>query len=737
MPMRPWARELILLAALCAAAEAQAGPPPTLRIPRVSRPPKLQDFLEGTPREAEARVSEFRQYEPGDGMAVSRATAAYLSYDDKNLYVVFVCQDEPAQVRGHLAKREDIENDDQVIVNLDTFHDRRHAYNFISNPQGIQRDEIFTEGQGADASFDTLWYSQAQLTEEGYVVWMAIPFKSLRFPRLPVQDWGIGLGRSIRRNNELSTWPYITRRIESYLQQLATVEGVENISPGRNLQFIPYFVFRRARGIDPLAAGGPDFRSETEGRPGLDAKLVLRDALTLDVAINPDFSQVESDEPQVTVNQRFEVFFPEKRPFFIENAGYFQTPINLFFSRRIADPQAGVRLTGKIGHWTLGAIAIDDRAPGKLVPPSDPLRGERAGISVVRVQREFANQSTLGLLVTSRDFASSSNRVFALDTRLKFGSNWVLAGQAIRSYTRTLGGSRRSGPGYWASLSRKGRHLRYETSYTDFSPDFRSELGFVPRVDIRKMQHKVEYTWWREQRRLVSFGPEVTTTVNWNRQGQVQDWVVDAVFWADLRGPSWLACGRTEAYELFQGLGFRRHSTECSLGLRGKWLELSMDFGRGSNINYFPGAGLPPFLAQASNVTPGFTLRPSSRFRLSQTYLYTRLGRREGGSIFNNHILRTKVNYQFTRPLSLRVIFDYNGVLPNPSLVALERNKRLTGDVLLTYLLNPGTALYVGYTDTYENLRIGPAPPGPQRTASPELSTGRQFFVKLSYLFRF
>jgi hypothetical protein len=735
------------LAATCAgqtASQSAAAPAAWVRIPRVARAPKLEDFLNGTPREAETSVSEFRQREPGDGVNISQETRAYLSYDDHNLYVIFVCKDEPEKVRGRLSKREDILADDAVLVALDTFHDKQRAYMFAVNPLGIQLDGITTEGQGDDYSFDTLWRSEGRLTAEGYVVWMAIPFKSLRFPNAATQTWGIALGRSIVRNNEMAFWPYITRRVEGFVQQMATLEGLEQISPGRNLQFIPYGIFTRARLLDATV---PKFRTENDARGGLDAKMVLRDAFTLDVALNPDFSQVESDEPQVLVNQRFEVYFPEKRPFFIENAGFFQTPMNLFFSRRIGDPQFGVRLTGKAGHWTIGGLAIDDRAPGKLAPSSSPLHDKRAGIGAVRVRREFSKQGYIGGLVTSRDFGATSNRVFSVDTRFKLNPNWVLEGQVMRSYTRQADGSRLVGPAYWAELMHIGRHFYYGGHYNDRSPDFRSEVGYIPRVDIRQTQQFASYYWRPERSRLLRFGPSATTLVNWNRAGKVQDWMTTLEFEAEFTGETYLGFSRTEAMELFQNIEFRKHTTSFTFDTSWlKKLSLSASYAQGSRPNYFPASG-PAFLADFSSATAGFTYRPMPKFRFEQTYIYARLGTREGSTpsgfaagtaIFNNHILRSKVNYQFTRELSLRAILDYNAVLPNAQLLPLERAKQLSADFLLTYLVHPGTALYIGYTDRYENLNIAPTPtPTLVRTGSPDTSTGRQFFIKLSYLFRY
>ena len=750
---------LLLVAGAVCVVEAGAQTPPPLTIPRVSRAPKLEDFLSGTAREAETRVTDFRQREPGDGIPVSQETTAYLSYDDKNLYAVFVCRDDPGKVRAHMAKREDIGSDDRVGVVLDTFHDRQRAYLFVTNPLGIQQDAITMRGVPDDLSFDTLWRSEGRLTSEGYVVWMAIPFKSLRFPSAPVQHWGVAVGRYIARNNETSFWPAITLRVEGFHQQLATLEGLEQISPGRNVQLIPYGMFTRARFLDALAADGPAFRVQTDERLGLDAKVVLHDALTLDVTLNPDFSQVESDEPQVTINQRFEVFFPERRPFFIENAGFFETPvdyvagsyeapINLFFSRRIVDPEFGTRLTGKVGRWVIGALAIDDRAPGKLVPLDNPLRGRRAGIGVLRIRREFAAQSDIGVLVTSRDFASSWNRVISLDTRLKLTPNWILTGQVMRSDTRELDGTRLTGAGYYARTEHRGRHFSYQGRYVDFSPDFRTQVGFVRRVDIRQTEHHASYLWRPEHRRVLSLGPYFDALANWDRQGRLQNWLGGVGLNLEFPRQTLFSGWRKQSFELFQNQGFHKEDSGFLLSTEWlKWLTASVLIDAGRSINYYPATGLAPFGANGLFGQLGFTLRPTPRLRFGQSYIYDRLGMRDDSrppgtpataSIYNNHILRTKFNYQFTRPLSLRVILDYNSVLPNPSLIALERAKRFAPDILVTYLLNPGTAFYVGYTDRYENLDIAPTtPPTLGRIDSPSVSTGRQFFVKLSYLLRF
>lgn len=743
----------------------QAGPPAVaeswLSIPRVAAPPPLDRFLRlasaaGEPAECPenvcgVRVSDFRQREPGDGVPASRETFAYLSYDDGNLYAVFVCFEEPEMLRARMVRREDIFSDDRVGVFLDTFNDRQRAYAFVSNPLGIQLDGITTEGQGTDYSFDTLWHSEGRITWHGFVVWMAIPFRSLRFSGEAVQTWGISLGRLMPRNSEASYWPYVTRRMDSFVAQFARLEGLERISPGRNLQFIPYGLFARARALDLAGTSGPAFVTDTEARGGLDAKIVIRDAFTLDVALNPDFSHVESDEPQVTINQRFEVFFPEKRPFFIENAGFFQTRQNLFFTRRVVDPQFGARLTGKANRWAFGLLAMDDRASGGAAPVSGVAAsgsGDRAAIAVGRVQREFGRQSNAGMLITTWHRGDARSTVYSTDTRIRLDPNWFFSGQISVSDDRAVGGVRRIGAAGLAEIAHSGRHMRYFSRYVDRSPEFTARLGFVPRVDVRLMEHFADYTWRPEGRRLLSHGPSLYALVNWDRRNRVQDWIVRTGYGFAFTGQGLLTVEHTESLELFQETEFRKRLTAVSFETEWlSWLGFYSGYSLGREVNFFPGPGLAPFVADSMGGFARLDFRPLPRLRVEQSYIYSRLatgaepvlaGVPADTSIFNNHLTRTRVHYQFTRELSLRAILDYSAVLPNSDLVALERSKRLGADFLLTYLLNPGTALYLGYTDLYDNLALDPgSPTGLRRTRSPSTSTGRQFFVKMSYLLRF
>jgi hypothetical protein len=771
------------VAATATPAQQHADPPlpkttvAISKIPRVTRAPKIENFLEGGTREAELVVTDFRQNIPGDGDPASEMTTAYLSYDQKNLYVVFECKDASGGVRAHLSRREDLDQDDGVGVFLDTFHDKHRAYYFFSNPLGIQQDAIYTEGQGYDYSFDTVWNTEGRLTKDGYIVWFSIPFKSLRFSHEREQTWGVALYRTILKKSEYDYWPYVTQRVQGLAQQFAPVNGLEHVSPGRNIQFIPYGLLASNHFLNQPANGSaPAYKDVFEHRAGLDAKFVAKDSLTFDVTLNPDFSQVESDDPQVTVNQRFAVFFPEKRPFFIENAGFFMTPVSLFFSRQIMDPQFGARMTGKVGSWTLGALTIDDRQPGRDQTSSGPF-DKRAADGVVRVTREFGKQSYIGAFASTRDFADTSNRVVSLDARFKFGKNWVSDFQAAHSWTRqddrlpqlcqnfnvprAADAASQQGSTLYADLSYTGRHLVMYHIYSDYSPGFCTDLGFVPRVDIRQETSAVAYYWRPVKSKIIDYGPSVSELVDWDHNGVLQDWQAAVGFEIDWTRQTTLVVSRGEAYELFANIPFRKHSTAIQFtSAPYKWLSFTGRYTTGTGENFFPGAGLSPFLGNVNRVNLGFTLRPSARFRIDETAIYYRLGTRNGSTpatfdaghgVFNNYLVRTKLNYQFTRELSLRMILDYDATLANTQLLDLQRNlgsfdggpirppKTLTPDFLLTYLVHPGTALYVGYNNSFSNLHLdettNPAQVLYQR--SPTNTNGRLFFVKLSYLFRF
>jgi len=749
---------------------------PSITIPRLAAAPVLEDFVSMRPSSAVAqsmaRVDGFRQNEPRDGAPISQRTEAYLGYDDVNLYVVWVCfHSEPETIRARLSRREDIfDSDDTHDIFLDTFNDQRRAYLFVVNPLGIQGDAAYTERAGGqfDNSFDTVWHSRGTLTPQGYVVWVAIPFRSLRFSPEKNQEWGIILGRRIKKDNEVSFWPYVTSRIEGMLNQEARLLGISDVSPGRNLQLIPYGFFRSFRALDSSAEEGPRYvthRADFDG--GADFKTVFRDSLVLDLTANPDFSQIESDEPQVTVNQRFEVFFPERRPFFLENASYFETPINLFFSRRIVNPQVGARLSGKMGPYAVGALYANDRAPGQAVPIADPRFGGKGQNGVFRVSRDLGDQSNLGLIYTDSQFEGAYNRVGGLDTHIRINANWIGTVQGVASSTRLADGEELSGPAWDVVLQRTGRKLSYTAAYNDRSPGFRTALGFLPgsrdpgppggpreralllRPDFRGLRQTLNYRFRPEGDVLIAWGPDITVQPSWRHDGSPLDTLFSVDLAAELVGQTHAGAyyaGRVERLspDDFPVLPEETRYDSALLGLYGdtqlsRIVSLSGEFTRGTVINVVPPDGVRPELADSTQGTLTFTWFTTRSVKLQGTYILSRLTEREDGRrVFDNHIGRAKLSWQPTPRLTLRTIVQYDALVADPALTSLEKTRNLNVDVLATYLVNPWTALYVGYNNNQNTRRLLPVEDSFDLVQSDRLGPDSwQFFVKFSYLFRF
>ena len=336
-----------------------------LHIPKFEKPPVIDGNLNEAVWQSAAVLKDFYQIDPGDNTAPSKPTEVLLGYDSKFLYIAFRAFDEPDKIRSTVAKRDNIFSDDYVGFYLDTFNDQRRAFEIFFNPLGIQGDGLLTEGRGEDFSIDLLLESKGIIGPNGYTVEVAIPFKSLRYEAGKGKLWGAHFFRRIQRfNRELDSWMPFSRSIDSNLSQAGHLTGLEGISAERTLELIPSLTvsqsgrFVRSFGVFPDTAAaltdpGRIVNDPVTLEPGLTAKFTPSSALTLDLAINPDFAQVEADQLVVTTNQRFPIFFAEKRPFFLEGIDIFQTPISAVHTRSIVDPDIAVKLSGKRGRNTL------------------------------------------------------------------------------------------------------------------------------------------------------------------------------------------------------------------------------------------------------------------------------------------------------------------------------------------------------------------------------------------------
>jgi len=784
-----------LAAATCPSGSAQRnsavtrdalGSLTTLQIPHLAREPKLEDFadMQLSPSVAGTmlKVDQFWQHDPIDGQPISQKTEAYLGYTDKNLYVVFLAFDNDAtHIRNHMVRREQINEEDQVGIFLDTFHDHRHCVFFFINPSGVQQEGTFFEGQqDIDLSWDTIWKSETRVSKKGWIGFISVPFKSLRFRSTKaVQDWGFLLERDIPHNNtEHSFFPHYSMNVQGLLPQEGALTGLKDISPGRNFQLIPYVSGRSYRSVDQRDPLNPTFEAKSfDAKAGLDAKAVIKDSFVLDATINPDFAQVESDEPQITVNQRFEVLFPEKRPFFQENSGYFATPINLVFTRRIADPLYGVRLTGKKGPWSVGTLFADDQSPGESVAPNDPLWGRQAYFGIVRVSREIGkNGSNIGLIYTDRELdtvpnttctadpcVTRTNRVGGIDAHFRFNKNWQLDAQAVNSLTRFNDGTSDHGAGYFLYLERSSRNVEINSMYKDNAPGFQTRTGFFQRPDIRWFSNFAQRRFYVEGKHLLWHGPSIYTRNIWDHNGLRIEYFTNANYKWFFSNRNNLGIYANYGHERLRPADYSQLTSNIDVphdqfgfffnSQYFNWLTLAMEANIGRDTNYdpvqcgstigdcpitplLPGPGKSRF-AQVSA-----TFRPNRGLTIENTFFYYSLRDIHTNLNFiNNYIARSKWNYQFTRAFSLRLIGEYNGNIANPAFTSLQNAKSFNADVLFTYMVHPGTAIYVGYNSDLANIYL-PLTSSPTNytelvRSNRYLNDGRQLFGKVSYLLRF
>src|SRR5687767_12212238 len=343
-------------------------------VPKFETPPVIDGKLNEDVWQKAVVLKGFYQIQPGDNTPPSKPTEVLLGFDAKFLYIAFKATDEPDKIRSTVAKRDNIFQDDYVGFFLDTFNDKRKAFEAFFNPLGIQADGILTEGRGEDFSVDLLMESKGVVHQTGYTVEIAIPFKSLRFEAGKGKLWGAHFFRRIKRfENELDSWMPFSRSIDSNLSQAGHLTGLEGISVERTIELIPSLTVsqngRFVGSFPPLPPAGDPGRLVHEPvgfEMGLTAKFIPSSAVTVDLAINPDFAQVEADQLVVTANQRFPIFFSEKRPFFLEGIEIFRTPITVIHTCSIVEPEVARKNTCKVRCNSFGVRVASDNGPGNL-----------------------------------------------------------------------------------------------------------------------------------------------------------------------------------------------------------------------------------------------------------------------------------------------------------------------------------------------------------------------------------
>src|SRR5918993_5357862 len=448
---------------------------PTAEIPRLESEIQIDGKLDEPVWSRATRLSGFWQYQPVDGRPAEDETEVLVWYAPDAIYFGIIAYDRnPASIRATVADRDNIDNDDHVVLDLDTFHDRRRAFFFGVNPLGVHSDGVRSEGAGqvsslipgsTDKNPDFTWDSKGRITERGYEIEIRIPFRSLRYSGSGPQTWGFNVTRVVQRTGYTDTWTDVRRANASFLGQEGAIGGLHDMRHGVTVEAQP-FVTATANGSRDVS--GEFTRHDVNPDAGLNLRLGFS-SYALDATVNPDFSQVESDEGQVTVNERFALFFPEKRPFFLEGIELFGSPQTLVYTRRIVNPEAGAKLTGKFGQLGLAHLtAVDQTDAGD------------AWFNITRLRRDLGRNSIAGVTFTNRDQSGSHNRVLAADFRYVW-SLYYTQFQYGGSFTNDTAGSR-TAPVWQAQFDRTGSAPGFNYLLNGQGDGFDAQAGFVNRL---------------------------------------------------------------------------------------------------------------------------------------------------------------------------------------------------------------------------------------------------------------
>jgi len=629
----------------------------------------------------------------------------------------------------------------------DALFDRQRAYISSVDGYGGQSDSVLGSGfwdrlgpknppqnhtsggarSGApgDSSWDALFDSAGRLVEDGWTAEMAIPFKSLRYPARQhgeLHRWGFQIQRDIDSKDESVVWAPISRNVMGMLRQMGVLEGMTDLSTSRNLEFLPTFTAIQAGALDTNTGVYGSLATQPEG--AMNVKYGVTPNLVLDFTYNPDFSQIESDREQIEVNQRFPVFYPELRPFFLEGQEIYQISaperLTLVHTRTLVDPRYGAKLTGKVGNTSLGFMVADDEAAGNVDDRTDPAYGQAAKIVLGRVRYDLYSESHVGVIFTDREFLDSYSRVGGLDGVLRFGANHRLRFTAMNADRRATDGVRHTGPMLDFNFRKEGRHLVYDVRHNEIHPEFGTDLGFVRRVDQKQSSGSVSYRWWPEKW-IINWEPRVQYERNYDYQGVLQDEGMWGRLNFQFANNINFNVNMNRDMERYNGIDFwkTRYNVGGSVNTSRRF-GVSAFYWTGDQIRFIDN----PFLGADRQVNMFINARPFSRLESEININTSRfIDVRTNAEEFDVKIFRTRTTYQFTDRLLLRNIMEYDTF-----------EKALGGDLLVTYRVNAGTVFFVGYDDHY---RQGTQIDERWFPTTAMLRTNRAIFTKLQYLFRY
>ena len=719
---------------------------PTVSIQRTTQTITIDGNLDDPGWQAASRIQNFSEFQPDDNVAPPEKTIALVTYDQSNLYVAFRAYGNPNDLRVSLRDRDAMFSDDFVGVFLNTYGNQEWAYELLANPLGIQGDGRMTQ-MSEDMSFDVVFQSNGKITETGYQVEFAIPFRSLRFPADNSEPWRVTFYRNLPRDSRHQiSWAAINRDNPCLLCQLGYLEGLKGISPGRNLELLPETIISRRGYLQDDEDPNSDFITRgINAEASLGLKYNLSSNRTIDVTLNPDFSQVEADAAQIDVNTTFALSYPERRPFFQEGSDLFETWMDLVYTRSINDPSLAAKLTGRYGNTNVAYIGARDERSPVILPfeeQSEFVGGDtriRSTSNILRMKQNFAEGSHMGLLVTDRRFdVGGSESVVSADFNHRFLQNYRIQSQFTLSrtvepqdtsltsginaitfgeegYTSVFDGEKFLGHVLYTSIERDARVWDIDLSYREYSPTFRAGNGFITQNNRHHIGGSTDWEFWPESKWIDRYSTGLDVGYIWNYDNIRKDQWLVPFFNATLIKQTHLNLHYIVSHERFQEIEFP--------GIRRIHLNINSDFSQRMSAGMYLMTGRtiarkedPPILGRAFEIGFWSTVKPLQQLVIQPEIDFSKMQHpNTETTIYEGYILRTRINYQFTRRLFIRVFLQYN-----------DFGNYVDFDPLFTYRINALSVVYIGTTHDYHAFG----------TPVRYIQTGRQYFLKVRYLFQ-
>ncbi len=701
---------------------------------------KIDGVMDESVWEEAVKIGLPYEWMPGDNIPAPVETECRVTFNKSLLYIGFRCFDpEPGKIRAHLMDRDAAVTfilDDYVGIMLDTFNDERRAFQFCVNPLGVQTDAYFSELEGTENyNWDAIWKSAGKITDLGYTVEIAIPFNQLRFPKnKEKQTWGISIERSYPRNvrHRLGSHPR-NRNMDCILCQENKIVGLENMSSGSNIEIGPTLTLDRTDQRESFPRGEMD-TGNIEVEPGITGRWGITPNIIFNATLNPDFSHVEADALQLDVNLRFALRYPEKRPFFLEGADFFQTPFEAVFTRNVFDPLWGVKMTGKEGRNAFAFFAAQDRYNNLLFPSNQRSRStfieEDVFGGVFRYRRDIGKGSTLGVLYTGRVSKNYYNHAAGLDGFIRLSKSNSITFQFLRSQSQypldiAQVFEQRNEPFGGNALLAKFRHtsrnINFGFEYENLSTDFRADYGFIPRVDILKLGGFFEpILWgkkegWFDRISLKFLGERII-----NQENSLTDQELGMELYYSGPLQSNIMASYYFKKEFFNGEIYDQSIFMTYLEVKPtSGLLLNVLAGVGDAVDY-TNARLSNKILIRSSVD--FSAGKHLNMNLANTYEQLSF---EGDKIYNAHLLQARFIYNFNVRTLVRAMVQYTTIDRNVNLYLIpiepESNILFT-QFLFSYKINPQTVLFLGYSDNYLGM-----------TGIDFTQKDRTFFLKIGY----